>query len=202
MKNVNYIVNGVLAVAVVILFILHFAGPKESTVTRTSAPIEGSAEGNLPIAYVNIDSLIQNYNFAKDLLEIQLRKQENAKVKINQQMNDLQKDAADFQRKIDAGAFISTERAQQEQQRILRKQQDVEELGGRLENELMVESQKMNMELRDTIISQLKQFNKDKGYQVVLSNSGGDNILLADDSYDISDEFIKFLNKNYSVPAK
>ena len=32
MKNINYVINGVLAVAVVILFVMQFSGKKESTV--------------------------------------------------------------------------------------------------------------------------------------------------------------------------
>ena len=34
MKNINYVINGVLAVAVVILYIMQFSGKKESSVTR------------------------------------------------------------------------------------------------------------------------------------------------------------------------
>lgn len=37
MKNINYVINGVLAVAVVILYIMQFSGKKESSVTRTFA---------------------------------------------------------------------------------------------------------------------------------------------------------------------
>ena len=61
MKNINYVINGVLAVAVIILFIMQFSGKKESEVTRTFTSGEDTT-GILPIAYVNVDSLLQNYN--------------------------------------------------------------------------------------------------------------------------------------------
>ena len=32
MKNINYVINGVLAVAVIILFVMQFSSKKESTV--------------------------------------------------------------------------------------------------------------------------------------------------------------------------
>ena len=38
MKNINYVINGVLAVAVVILFIMQFSDKKESTVTKHLHP--------------------------------------------------------------------------------------------------------------------------------------------------------------------
>ena len=55
MKNINYVINGVLAVAVVILFIMQFSDKKESTVTKTFASGEGDTTNLLPIAYVNVD---------------------------------------------------------------------------------------------------------------------------------------------------
>ena len=66
MKNINYVINGVLAVAVVILYIMQFSGKKESSVTRTFASA-GDTTALLPIAYVNVDSLLLNYNYSKDL---------------------------------------------------------------------------------------------------------------------------------------
>lgn len=74
MKNINYVINGVLAVAVVILFIMQFSDKKESTVTKTFASGEGDSINLLPIAYVNVDSLLLNYNYFKDLNEQLLKK--------------------------------------------------------------------------------------------------------------------------------
>ncbi len=200
MKNINYIINGVLAVAVVVLFILHFSGGKSEVVAKTFTPGDESAV-TLPIAYVNVDSLLMNYNYAKDLYEMQMKSQENARLNISQKMRELEKDAAEFQRKIENNAFLSRERAEQEQQRILKKERDLQELDNRSAQELMAEQQRMSETLRDTLISQLKLYNQDKGYQVILSNTGGDNILLANDAYDITAELIEIMNKSYS-PAK
>ena len=53
------------------------------------------------------------------------------------------------------------------------------------------------MELSDTVKVRLVEFNKDKGYQIIYSNTGSDNILFADDKYDITQEVTEFLNKKY-----
>ena len=108
----------------------------------------------------------------------------------------------DFQRKVENNAFLTRERAEQEQQRLLNKQQELQNLDNQLAQELMQEQQKLNEQLRDTVVSQLKAFNLGRGYQVVFSNTVGDNILLAGDSYDITGELLEYLNKNYSSPAK
>ena len=158
MKNINYVINGVLAVAVVILYIMQFSGKKESSVTRTFASA-GDTTALLPIAYVNVDSLLLNYNYSKDLNEIILKKQENSRA--------LQGEMQDFQRKVENNAFLTRERAEQEQQRLLNKQQELQNLDNQLAQELMQEQQKLNEQLRDTVVSQLKAFNLGRGYQVV-----------------------------------
>lgn len=197
MKNINYVINGVLAVAVIILFVLQFSGKKENQTPKVAQSGELTAEGMLPIAFVNVDSLLLNYNYAKDLLEIQIKKQENARAMIGQQSREFEKDYQDFVRKAENNAFLTNERAEQEQQRLLRKRQELEDLSNRTTDDLMAEQQQMNIQLRDSVVSQLHIFNQSKGYQVIFSNTGGDNILIANDMYDITEEFIEFLNKGY-----
>ena len=201
MKNINYIINGVLALAVVILFVLQFTGKKESGVTKTFTA-EESASGLLPIAYVNVDSLLLNYNYSKDLNEIIIKKQENSRASVNQKLRSLQTEIQDFQRKVENNAFLTRERAEQEQARLMKKQQELQDFDNRLAQELVSEQQRLNEQLRDTLVSQLRVYNKDKGYQVILSNTMGDNILLAGDAYDITKEVIEYLNKNYAPASK
>ncbi len=199
MKNINYVINGVLAVAVIILFILHFTGNKGGDVTHRTFTAEGDSVGVLPVAYVNLDSLLLNYNYYQDLFEIVVKKEENARLNVNQEANKLEREIQEFQKKVENNAFLTRERAEQEQNRIMRKRQELEELNARLSQELMAEQQKMTEQLRDSLVGQLKVFNQNKKYQVIFSNSSGDNnILFAEDAYDITDEIIVFLNKNYS----
>lgn len=202
MKNINYIINGVLALAVVILFVMQFTEKKnESGVTKTFA-VEENASGLLPIAYVNVDSLLQNYNYSKDLNEIVVKKEENSRASVNQKLRALQTEMQDFQRKVENNAFLTRERAEQEQARLMKKQQELQDFDNRLAQELVAEQRRLNEQLRDTLVSQLRVYNKDKGYQVILSNTMGDNILLAGDAYDITKEVIEYLNKNYAPASK
>ncbi|MEG1543398.1 MAG: OmpH family outer membrane protein [Tannerellaceae bacterium] len=200
MKNINYVINGILAVAVVILFVMQFSGKKEMSVTRTFTTGD-DAPGLLPIAYVNVDSLMSNYNYSKDLNEIILKKQENSRASITQKARVLQTEMAEFQRKVENNAFLTRERGEQEQQRLVNKQQELQELDNRLAQELMAEQQKLNEQLRDTVVAQLKVFNETRGYQVIFSNTLGDNVLLAGDAYDITAELLEQLNKNYAPAA-
>lgn len=202
MKNINYIINGVLALAVIVLFVIQFTGKKETGHHQSVAVGTEGVEGLLPIAYVNVDSLLFNYNYSKDLNEVILKKQEDSRTNINQKANTLRADMQEFERKYQNNGFLTPQRAQEEQQRLLKKQQELQDLDERLTQELMIEQQRLNQQLRDTIVSQLKVFNQTKGFQMIFSNTMGDNILLANDSYDITAELIEYLNKNYIPSGK
>lgn len=95
MKNINYVINGVLAVAVIILFVMQFSSKKESTVAPAFTT-EGDSTNLLPVAYVNVDSLLSNYNYSKDLNERILKMQEDYRLDMTQRSNALRTELNDF----------------------------------------------------------------------------------------------------------
>jgi len=199
MKNVLLIINAVLAVAVIILFVLVLGGnkseqPKGETIRVTdSVPLL-----RLPVAYVNIDSLLLNYQFAQEANEALIRREENARLRLNTQARQLQSEVNEFQRKLENQAFLSRERAEREQTRLMQQQQSLQELEARLMQELFTEQQRVNEQLRDTITNFLAEFNEIKQYEIIFSNTGHDNILHAHKSYDITREVIDELNRRFS----
>lgn len=200
MKNNNaYIISGVLAVAILILYILHFTStPGKSGVKKGDLiTMMNDSSVTLPVAYINVDSLLMNYNFAKDLNEALMRTEESSRASLTQKERQFNAAAQEFQRKLQNNAFLTPDRAEQEQQRILRLQQEYQQMAERLAQEFAIEQQKLNMELSDTVKVRLKEFNKDKGYQIIFSNTGSDNILYADKKYDVTKEVTDFLNKKY-----
>ena len=52
--------------------------------------------------------------------------------------------------------------------------------------------------MRDSIQNFLKQYNKTKKYDFIMSKAG-DNMLLANPKYDITNEVVKGLNKRYKT---
>lgn len=199
MKKLNYILNGVLAVAAVVLF-AQCAGNKNETSATENTPEGGVTAGttNMKIAYVEIDTLLTKYNFWNDLNEMMMRKEENIRATLNQKARELEAEAKEFQRKYENGGFTSRERMEQENARLGKKQQDLQELQNRLTNELAAENQKNSLQLRDSINSFLKEYNKTKGYSLIISNTGFDNLLYADSTFNITQEIVQGLNKRYS----
>ena len=80
------------------------AAPNQSVSDDTTISSYGD---KLPIAYINVDSLLSKYNYAKDLNEKMINKQENARASINEKARQLKKEQDDFQRKYQNNAFLS-----------------------------------------------------------------------------------------------
>lgn len=199
MKNINLIINGVLIIAVAVLFFLYVKVNKNASNNPQAFVVGDSIKyTKLPIAYVNVDTLLMNYNFAKDLNEQLLRKQESSRANLNEKGKALQAEMADFQKKVENNAFLSRERAESEQRRLVGKQQELQQIEQRLSAELMTQQQKMNEQLRDKINTFLKEYNKEKNYDIIISNTMFDNILYAKNSYNITSEVVEKLNEQYS----
>lgn len=165
-------------------------------------PAAGDATATgLKIAYVEVDSLMTQYDFAKDYSVTLQKKSNNARNTLTQKGNALQAAVNNFQQKLNNNGFTSREQAASQQAAIERQQRDLQELQARLENELANETAKFNETLRDSLQSFLKDYNKEKQFSLILTKQG-DNILLADKKFDITQDVINGLNKRYKPAAK
>ena len=92
MKRINCLINGLAALALIVLF-SQCAG-KADTKTTTSAgeATANTVSGDLKIAYVEVDTLLSKYNFCIDLNEAMMKKEENIRLTLNQKAATLDKD--------------------------------------------------------------------------------------------------------------
>ena len=139
----------------------------------------------LKIAYVEVDSIMSQYQFCKDNSIILQKKSQNVQ-------NTLQQ-------KLQQNAYTE-QQARQIQAGLQKQQADLEALQQRLGSELQAENEKFNTALHDSIQNFLNVYNKDKKFSLILSKAG-DNILYADKAHDITKQVIAGLNKAYKKPA-
>ena len=78
--------------------------------------------------------------------------------------------------------------------KLAKKEQELQELEAKLTQDIMLENQKLNVQLADSLTNYLKEFNADGRYHVILSNTAKDNVLMAAEQYDITDEVVAGLN--------
>ncbi len=171
------------------LSVLTFVACSNQKTDTATAPEAAKLDGQslMPIAVVNVDSILSQYTFAKESNEKLIKKQEDSRVNINTKARQLQNEMVDFQRKLENNAFLSRERAEQESRRLQQKEADLQQLDRQLSQELVTEQQKLSTQLRDSINAAIKALNKDNKYHLVLStNSLNDNILYSAPEYDIT----------------
>lgn len=190
--------NTLAAFAMIVLF-AQCAGNANQ---KAAAPVQAGGVSDMKIAFVEVDTLLSKYNFCIDLNEAMVKKSENVRLTLNKKATELQKQQQDFQNKYQNQAYATPERAQQEYNRIMKLEQDLQALSNKLQAELVSEQEKNNLMLRDSINSFLKEYNKTKGYSLILSNTGLDNLLYAEDSYNITQEILEGLNARYSSVKK
>lgn len=152
----------------------------------------------LKVAYVEVDSLMTQYQFCKDYNLLLNQKGENAQNTLAQKQRALQGHAAALQKKYENNGFTTRDELERAQNQLAREQQDLAELEQCLMSELANEQAQLTMELRDSIQAFLKTYNKAHRYDYIFSRQG-DNILLANKKLDITKEVVAGLNKRYKA---
>jgi outer membrane protein len=170
------------------------AAPAATTVNQTAS------NSGIKIAYIEVDTLMSQYQFCKDYSVLLTKKGENIQRTLQSKAKTLQDQVNVFQTKLQQNAY-TREEAERVQESLARQQQDLQTLNDRLSNEFASEQSKYNEAMRDSIQSFLKSYNKSKKYDLILSKAG-DNILYANKAYDITDDVVKGLNKRYKPSSE
>ncbi|HXK75380.1 MAG TPA: OmpH family outer membrane protein [Bacteroidaceae bacterium] len=166
-----------------------------------SVPPAGTTQ-SIKIAYVEVDSLLTSYTYWNDLNEAMISKEENIRATINDKAKKLDQAMQLFQHKLKNNAFLTRERAEQENNRLLKQQKDLQQLQQRLQADLIKEQQDNNRQLRDSINAFIEEYNKKAGFDFIFTNTGYDNMLYANKAYNITGEIIKGLNDRYMGGSK
>ena len=156
----------------------------------------------LKIGVVSLDSLYKNYEYYVDA-----NKQIEAQLKRNQQtlankMQQAQKAYASYMEKAQKGLFTSQAQVDAEEKRITAMQQEGAQLEQRYAEEAMKAQTDAQKALHDEVTAQLKAFNADKKYDLILTSVGLEGVMYAGEGFDITQEVLDFLNAAYQAKSK
>ena len=160
--------------------------------------VEQEGTDGLKIAYVELDTLMSQYQLYKDYSEVLARKGNNIQKTLEQKQRTLESHAAAVQKKYDNNEFTTRDEVERAQASIEKEQRDLAELADRLQSEFAIEQARINDEARDSIQSFLTLYNKTKKYDYVMVKAG-DNLLIANPKYNITNDVVKGLNKRYKI---
>ena len=191
MKNASLVLNAVLAVAVAVLYYLHFSDK------TTTEPVSAGTTKSAPVrktVYVNVDSLLTNYEYFKDTRKVLESKRFQLDNELNNKGRSLQNEVAFFQQRAQP---MTMEQGRATEAALQKKQQDLVAYRDRVVQQLAEEEQKKNEELYNQIHDYLKKVNKQNQYDFVMGYSRGGGILFADTTLDATKSIIGGLNKEY-----
>jgi outer membrane protein len=202
-KSLSLVLSIVALVGVAALFVLHFACGKCASPAGSAASADGQSvtpvgEG---VVYVNIDSLVRGYDMYFDL-----QKEFEAKAKqkdgdFTAKMKKFESDARDFQEKVEKG-LVTRSQAQQLQEGLAKREQDLVQLRQQLQGELQEEESVLMRQIQNNIQSYIADYNKDKGYSLILSTSGSAVVLYGAPALNITGEVLGGLNSAYVSTRK
>jgi outer membrane protein len=197
MKNLSYIINGILAVAVIVLYVLYFSGKCHKSQSANPEANAQSLKGiDGGIVYVNIDSVLTKYEMNIEIQRDLQGKVAESEKQLNKKQDDLRKAYTDFQDKASRHLITQAE-GEQTQQKLQQEEQDLYALQNDLRTKLSEEEQVAQRKVLNSIMVYLESLESTKNHQYVLGTTFGGNVLYANKSLNISDVVIEGLNKQY-----
>lgn len=153
----------------------------------------------LKMAYIDVDSLLLNYDYYQDLMEEMTRKEENYRLILAEEINKFEKEYNDHQKKLENGVYSSRDRAESEQNRLAKKQQAIRDKSDKYSQEIMDERESNSQKISETVDKFIKEYNKDHGYNFIFSKA---SLMFADETLNITADILSGLNSQYNAPAK
>lgn len=193
MKNALTVLVIILLVAVAGLYVLYFAGGSSSGGSGLGE-IGGISVEDARIAYVNGDSLLENYEYLTETRKVLEAKRAQMDQDYRNRVESLQSEYENYQRNM-GNLTISQARALEED--LTRKQQNLRVYEQTLTQQLMTEQEELNIELYTRVTDFLKKFGEENNLHLVLKYDISSDVLYAGKTLDITAAVLAGLNEEY-----
>ncbi len=188
MKNFSFVV---LLLSVIIW------GCDKSASTTTS----GAKQVAGRIVYVNTDTLLNQYDYYKDMSKASENKRFRLETDIANKAKNFQNKVAFFQQKVQQGG-MTQEQGQTAQAQLQQEEQSIMAYRDKAAQDLAKEDGKKTEDILNNIQAFLKEFNAGDKYDMVIGYSKGGGVLYAKEDLDITKSVLEGLNKKYADDKK
>lgn len=170
---------------------------------QAAAPAAAAAKDSVAVAgsivYFNMDKVMEGYDMANDLNSVFETKTSGIQAEIDRRGKKLEKDATDFQNKVDKG-LLTTSVAQAQYQKLQQQQQDYQQYVMTKQQEMAEEQQVMMNQIANAISEYVQEYNAIHGYALILATAGSilsTPVVTGDPKLDITDSLLEGLNAAY-----
>lgn len=172
-------------------------GMKTSAVSSAGDSTQANVE---KIVYVNADTLLEKYEYFKDIRVKLEEKAKKAQADLQSRSTAFQREVADYQQKAPT---MSAADRQSTEERLARKQDELAQHNQNASASFAQEEAAENEKLYSRITEYLKKHAKQNGFKLVLTYSASNPaVLYADESLEITDEVLSALNEEYAKEKK
>ncbi len=197
MKRLPLILSVLSLIGVIVLFVISLSSkPVASDIEAKVVEKVQSGDSGVSIAYIVTDSVLVNYQLSLDLNDEFVKTQSQYNNDFARKRSAFERDAVAFQEKIQTGGFLTEERAIRERDRLVSEEQEIQRLDYELSGRLSELEQKIHMQIVDSIVGYVREYNKAHQYSYIFSNSG--NILVGDQQHNITKDIVEGLNARYT----
>ena len=194
MRNIA-MVPGILALlltGVLFYVVYHRPQPIPAVSAKTADGPQGS--NTFRLAYFNLDSLESRYQYFKDVLDQVKDKENQMNAELNGMEKSYQKKISEWQKKAPTMSQTESQEAQQEYAQM---QQNYNLRKQTLQESLMKHNEDLKADIRKKIEDYLKEYNKEKGYNYIISYEANSFIYIRDTANNITDDLVAGLNASY-----
>lgn len=199
-------VVALLFVACVVLFVLFFTQGKKGSSSNTSdnAAVANSAvDGALSVAYINTDTLMAKYDYAKELQQ-KIEQVTAQQASLAQQEEQFQ---ADYQNFLQNGEHMTLSQQQEKEKELKERYEKLMRLEKQY-SALLPQKQKNLQDELDKMTRAVYNFiadynSKHQQFNLILSKSYSNSpVLYGDEGMDITNEIVEGLNQEYAQVKK
>ncbi|TDH27837.1 OmpH family outer membrane protein [Segetibacter sp. 3557_3] len=192
MKNFLVVSNVVLLILVAVLFYLHFSGTPKKTTNVASTP-KAETSGAFKIAYFEMDSIENNYEYLKDIRNQLKTKEQTLYSELSKLKNSYMQEVNKFNQEAPG---MSQEKAGSTQQELMQKQKRIQDREQAMGLEMQDATFKKMQEVNKRIESFLADYNTNKNYSYILAYQPG-TFYYKDSSFNITADVLRGLNDLY-----
>ncbi len=209
-QRISLIFNVLLSIAVIVLYVLHFSstrsgssesGSDENVWIEDTTLAQKALASNKPlkIVFIKADSIYVKYEYYNNLKKGIESKARRSEAELEGEMKRLEKDYEDAQRRAQS---MSKEQIMELEQRFGQRQQQLAQLRDRLSEELAIEEEKLNKQLRGKVQDYFNRIASENNFDYIVSYFPGSNVVWANDSLDITAKVLNDLNREYREGKK
>mgnify|MGYP003860578211 CR=1 FL=1 len=191
---------GILGIAGVMLASCDNNGTQSQKAADGTSSSESSVGiSDLKIAYINTDSVINNYQYFKDKSAEISEKGKRYESELSNRAKGFEKEVANFQQ---SAQNMTPNQSRAKQEDLMKKERNLMTYRDNLMQELSADESSLYNEVYNKIQEYLKGFAEERDLEMILSYTRGGGVWYANDALDVTEEVTAGLNEKYKSSSQ